>query len=154
MGYFIFAKNLDNTEGTLYRIAENQSDLDNLNIVQSAYKIIETSQSNFDSVKFGNSFPIKYNNDDVTFIDTSTFINNSFRFERKEHLQFYIDNFKKQIKIFTDVNLNHPLYSRWNDYSNQLNSLNLDTIEYPMNKSLEQYFNDQNQPSFNALQVP
>ena len=51
MVYFIFGKNLDNIEGTIYRIAENQSDLNNLNILQSDYKIIEDSQSNFNLVK-------------------------------------------------------------------------------------------------------
>jgi hypothetical protein len=32
MSFFIFLNNLDNVEGTLYSIAENQSDLNNLNI--------------------------------------------------------------------------------------------------------------------------
>ena len=36
----------------------------------------------------------------------------------------------------------------------QLNSLNLDSIEFPLNKSLEQYFKDQNLPSLNPLQLP
>jgi len=35
-----------------------------------------------------------------------------------------------------------------------LNNLNLDSISYPLNKSLEQYFNDLGQPSFNILQLP
>ena len=46
MAYFIFTKNLDDVEGTLYRIAENQSDLNNLNIIQSNYKIIEVNEDN------------------------------------------------------------------------------------------------------------
>jgi hypothetical protein len=36
----------------------------------------------------------------------------------------------------------------------QLNNLNLDSITYPLNKSLEQYFNDLGQPSLNPLQIP
>jgi hypothetical protein len=39
MSYFIFVKDLNNVEGTIYRIAENQDDLNNLNITQSIYKI-------------------------------------------------------------------------------------------------------------------
>ena len=148
MSYFIFLKDLDNIERTLYKIAENQSDLDNLNITKSVYKIIEDSQSNFNLVKFGNKLPEKYSSNTITYIDQTTL------FKNKEGLYSYIDNFKKQIKQFIDNNPNHFLLNRWNDYLNQLNSLNLDNIGYPLNKSLEQYFNDLQQPSLNPLQLP
>jgi mRNA-degrading endonuclease YafQ of YafQ-DinJ toxin-antitoxin module len=148
MSYFIFGKNLDNIEGTIYKIAENQSDLNNLNISQPDYKIIEDSQSNFDLVKYGNKFPNKYDNDNIIFIDISV------SFDKKEKLQNYINSLKNQIKQFTDNNLNHPLYNRWNDYYNQLNVLDLDSIQYPLDKSLEQYFKDQNKTSLSPLQIP
>ncbi len=32
MSFFIFLKNMDNIEATLYKVAENQSDLNNYNI--------------------------------------------------------------------------------------------------------------------------
>ena len=148
MAYFIFSKNLDNTEGTIYRVAENQSDLNNLNIHKLDYKIIEDSQSNFNLVKYGNKLPIKYNNNLITYIDQT------FYFKNKNELQNYINSFKEQIKKFTENNLNHPLFDLWNTYYNQLNNLNLDSITYPLNKSLEQYFNDLGQPSFSILQLP
>ena len=148
MSYFIFIKNLDNLEGTIYRIAENQSDLNNLNIIQTDYKIIEDSQENFNSVKLNVKYPLKYNNNYITFEDQTNFSKN------KEDLQIVINNFKNQIKQFTDNNPNHPLFSRWNNYYNQLSSFNLDNITFPLNKSLEQYFNDLGQPSFNILQLP
>jgi hypothetical protein len=47
MAYFIFKKNSDGVVGSLYRIAENESYLNNLNINPSNYKVIEDSQSNF-----------------------------------------------------------------------------------------------------------
>ena len=148
MSYFIFLKDLDNIEGTFYKIAENQSDLNNLNISQSVYKIMEDSQFNFDLVKYGNKLPIKYNNNTITYIDQ---INS---FNSKNQLQSYINGFKNQIKQFTDNNPNHPLLSRWDNYYNQLSSLNLDSITYPLNKSLEQYFSDLGQPSYSILQLP
>jgi hypothetical protein len=148
MSYFIFIKNLDNIEGSLYKIAENESDLNNLNINKNDYKIIEDSQINFDLVKYGNKISIKYNNNTITYIDCINL------FTEKKQLQNYIDNFKNIIKMFTDNNPSHPLLNRWNDYYNQVNSLNLDSITYPLNKSLEQYFKDQNQVSLNTLQLP
>ena len=70
MSYFIFTKDSDNIEGTLYRIAENEYDLNNLNIDKSIYKIIEDSQSNFEAVKYGTKYALKYNNNTITYEDT------------------------------------------------------------------------------------
>jgi hypothetical protein len=148
MAYFIFLKNLDNVSGSLYRIAENQSYLNNINITQSDYKIIEDSESNFNLVKLNKKFPDKYNNNNIIYLDLT------ISFDNINQLQNYVNNLKMQIKNFTDNNPNHPLFSLWNNYYNQLNSLNLDGITYPLNKSLEQYFNDLGQPSLNPLQVP
>jgi hypothetical protein len=147
MAYFILTKNLGDVEGVLYRIAENQFDLNNLNIIQSNYKIIEDSQINFNNVKYGVKYPLKYNGDTITYID-------SIILHNKEQLKIYINNFKNKIKEFTNNNPNHSLLNRWNDDYNQLNSLDLDTITYPLDKSLEQYFNDLGQPSYSILQLP
>ena len=148
MAYFVFFKNFDNIEGSLYRIAENQSDLNNLGITQSDYKIIEDSQNNFNFVKFGNKFITKYSNNEITYIDTNAI------FKNKNNLQFYVNNLKNTIKLFLENNTNHSSFNVWNTYYNQLNSLDLDSITYPLNKSLEQYFNDLEQPSYNILQLP
>lgn len=148
MAYFIFLKNQDNNEGTLNCIAENYSDLNNLNINQSDYKIIEDTQENFDAVKYGIKIPVKYNDNIITYKNTTT------SFLKKEDLVYYIENFKSRIKQFTNNNLDHTLFNRWNNYYNQLNNLNLETITFPLNKSLEQYFNDLGQSSYNILQIP
>jgi hypothetical protein len=157
MSYFIFAKNLDNVEGTLCSIAENNSDLTSLNIDQSNYKIIEVSQTNFDAVKYGTKKIIKYNSDNIIYINIEDILarpNTTHFFNTKENLNNYIENYKNRIKQFTENNKNHSLFDRWNNYYNQLNSLNLDSITYPLDKSLEQYFKDQNQTSLSPLQIP
>jgi hypothetical protein len=148
MAYFIFLKNSDNLEGLLYKIAENETDLNNLNIIQSDYKIIESSQENFNFFKYGTKKILKYNN------DTIVFDNHSITYNNKEDLENEVFSYKKYIKNFLNNNNNHLLYNRWNDYYNQLNDLNLNSIIYPLNKSLEQYFNDLGQPSYSILQVP
>jgi len=147
MYFFIFSKNTDNIEGTLYKIAQDQFDLDNLNIIQSDYKIIQDSQENFNSVKLNTKQALKYNNNTITFDN----VQNLFT---KNTLQQVVDNSKIQIQQFINNNSNHPLLGRWNSYYNQLNNLDLDSITYPLNKSLEQHFNDLGQPSYNILQLP
>ena len=149
MSFFIFTKNFDNISGSfLYRIAENQDDLNNLNINQSEYKIIEDSQENFNAVKYGTKIINKYNNNEI-------FYNNQTpKFLNKEKLQEHIYGLCIPINDFLYSNKNHSQYNQWNNYKNQLTSLNLNSIEYPLNKSLEQYFNDLGQPSYSILQLP
>jgi hypothetical protein len=164
MSYFIFTKNTENVEGSIYKIAENQFDLDNLNIDKNSYTIIEDSQFNFNFVKYSNKAIIKYNNNIITYADYQidfkdyVIINSKGEqiviYTAKQLLRDYIERVKNQIKQFLNNNNNHVLFSRWNNYYNQLDLLNLDTVTYPLNKSLEQYFNDLGQPSYNILQIP
>jgi hypothetical protein len=148
MAYFIFTKNFENVEGSLYRFAENKVDLDNLNIDVSCYTVIENNEINFNEIKNGNKIILNYSNNTLNIADNIT------SFTKKENLESYINILKKQIKQFIENNINHPLYNRWNNYYNQLNNLNLDNVTYPLNKSLEQYFSDLGQPSYNILQLP
>lgn len=148
MAYFIFIKNLENVSGSLYKIAENEFDLNNLNIVKSDYKILEDSQENFNNVKLNIKNVDKYSNNLITYVDQNFIFNNS------KSLENYIINLKISIEYFKSSNSNHVLYNRWNSYYNQLNNLDLNSITYPLNKSLEKYFNDLGQPSLNILQLP
>ena len=148
MSYFIFNKNSDNLNGSLYKIAENQSDLNNLNLQTSEYKIITDSQENFNAVKYKTKSAESYNG------ETINYINIEVGFANKEQLTKYINEISSSIKDFTKNNSNHPLYDIWNNYLNQLNSLNVNNITYPLNISLEQYFNNLNQLSLNPLQLP
>jgi len=145
MFYFIFQKNSDNLEGTFYKICQNLNDL---NIIQSDYKIIEDSEENFNAVKYRTKKILKYNADTIIFDNESKIYND------KKELEAEILSFKATIKCFLNNNVNHTLYGVWNNYYNQLNNLNLDNITYPLNKSLEQYFNELGQPSFSILQLP
>jgi hypothetical protein len=148
MSYFIFIKNSDNIEGSIYRIAENENDLNNLNIIKSDYKIIEDSITNFNLVKLRNKRIVKYNENLITYAE------DNYSFLNKEHLKIFLDDYQKPMNAFLNNNPNHPLYNLWNNYLTQIKNLNLDNITYPLNKSLEQYFNDLGQPSLNILQLP
>jgi hypothetical protein len=148
MAYFIFLKNLENIDGTLYKIAENLNDLNNLKIIEDNYKIIEDNQSNFNNVKYKTKEILKYNNNTIEYIDSV------WSFSSKNELLKYINNLKNVIKPFIDNYPSSPVFNIWNSYYNQLNSLDLNSITYPLNKSLEQHFNDLGQPTLNILQLP
>ena len=148
MPYFIFNKNQEDISGTFYRMAENESDLNNLNIEITNYNIIQESLENFNNVKFQIKFPISYNISNVI-----NYENLNPLFTRKENLEKIVNNLKQQINLFLKNNQNHPLFDRWNSYYNQLNSLDLETINYPLTMSLEQYFNNLGQPSYSVLQL-
>jgi len=148
MAYFIFLKNLDNVGGSFYKMAENLSDLNNLNIFKDDYKIIEDTQENFNLVKFNKKIPEKYSGDTITYQDKIFFIKN------KVNMEDEINYNKKLIKKFLENNPNHLLFNRWNSYYNQLNNVNVDSITYPLNKTLQEYLSDLGQPSYNILQLP
>ena len=148
MAYFVFIKNCENLPEVLYRIAENESDLNNLNIIQSDYKIIEDSQDNFNSVKLNNKTVSHYLNNTIYYQESINY------FADKIPLTNHVEETKQQVLQFLNNNKTHPSYTLWNNYYNQLNNLNLDTITYPLTKSLPQYFNDLGQLSLNTLQIP
>ena len=148
MAYLIFLKDTNNIEGAVYRIAETQNDLDNLNIIKTDYKIIEISNDDFNLVRINNKEALKYNNNNEVIFNNLQYVFNELP------LKNYVENFKIKIKNFLDNNPNHLFFNKWNDYYTQLNNLNLKNITYPLNKSLEQYFYDLNQISLNPLQLP
>jgi hypothetical protein len=148
MPYFILLKVSDGGAGSLYRIAENESDLNNLNLIKSDYIILEDSQVNFDNFKYRNKSILNFDNNNINYT------NFNVRFENKNKLINYIETIRLSIKEFLENNKNHALYNRWKQYDDQLKNLNLDNIVFPLEKSLEQYFKDLGQPSYNIIQIP
>ena len=156
MAYFIFQK-LENVTGTLYKIASNDFELNNLNIIQSNYKIIQDTNENFNLVRLNIKDAVSYSENVINYMDTPI----SFIMEKEDEelgyphgLASYIDDCVSLISNFLKNNSNHPFYNLWNNYKNQLTSLDLKSITYPLNMSLEQYFESIGKQSLNTLQLP
>lgn len=148
MAIYIFIKE-DNT--ALYRIAENSNELENFNIVADHYNLIEdTDPQNFLDVKLNKKIVVKHENNSIIY-ETPAF---GWKFKNKNELDGHIASIKSQIKLFLDNNKNNPLFVKWNNYYNQLNSLNTNNINYPLNISLEEYLNNSNLLVLNTLQLP
>ena len=149
MAFYIFTKNSDDINGTIHKIAENKFELDNLILNQECYKIIEhDSSQDFIDVKNNIKFPSKYNGN-IIFFETIF-----FSWPNSETLKKHIDNYKIFIQKFLTNNQNSIFYSVWNNYYNQLNSFDTNTLTYPFNMSLEKYFSDTGQLSLSSLQLP
>jgi len=160
MSYFVFLKKIGD-QGGLYRIAENESDLNNLNIIKNDYTIIEDSLPNFNFVKFREKEVIDYSDNQIFYQIAPMGFQDDYNKNReiivgsgKQKIQNYIQGVKSQIKPFLDNNKNHPLFSRWNNYYNELSNLNLDNIQLPLYISLERYLDNNNLISLNTLQLP
>ena len=147
MSYLIFNKNTDNYFGSLYNIAENENDLNLLNIIKSDYKILTVDLNDFNQIKINLKKPIKYENDLITYEN----INSSFL---KENLILYIEYVTKRLNNFLINNKNHPSFIKFNDYLSQLNAFDFDSISYPLLKSFENHLLDTGQTYYHPLQIP
>lgn len=159
MAFFIFLNNSENKVNSLYKIAENEDDLNNLNIRKSDYKIIEVNQETFNDVKFLKKKIINYDGNIVNLEDISISFKDIIKdgqiiVTAKTQINQYILNVKKQLNVFLESNKNHSFYNRLNNYLNQIDNLDTNNINFPLNNSLEQYFKDSGQELFNPLQIP
>jgi hypothetical protein len=148
MAIFIFNKG-DNT--ALYKIAENSDELNNFNIVVNHYDLVEDNNSqNFLDVILNKKIVVKHEDNSILYQNVVS----GSEFKNKEQLDKHIVITKNTIKLFLNNNLNNSLFSKWNNYYNQLSSLDTNSINYPLNISLEEYFYNSNLPALNTLQLP
>jgi len=148
MSYLICIKNFENIPGSLYKIAENETDLNNLNIDINNFKIIEISQNDFNSLKLQDKFFVSYDNNNIaTYSESKDPCYSSINSLKND-----ISSTINTINMFLDNNKNHVDYSKFNSYKTQLS--NIDINNYPLTKSIPEYFNDLGQTSLNVLQIP
>ena len=72
----------------------------------------------------------------------------------KENFKLIVEQNKNQIKNFLDNNVNHSFFNDWNNYYNELNNIDINSIVFPLNKTLEQYFKDLGKICYHPLQLP
>jgi len=150
MAYFIFTPNQPNVDGTFYRMASNDLYLNNLNIDKSLYNIITDTNINFEDVQLSKKNIVSYNlNNTINYEEIP-----SCGFKNSNELKNYIKNYSNLIDIFINNNPSSPLLFTWSSYKTQLLNTNIETIIYPMNISLEEYYKNNNLPFLNPLQLP
>jgi hypothetical protein len=150
MAVFLFLKDIQ--ENSLYRVADNIEEVNYYNVNLSSYTVItENNSTNYLNFILGITSAIGYNNNIITYI------NNDFTkpvYENKIDLDNYIKFYSDLIKTFLKNNPNNPLFTKWNNYNNQLLSFNTNSLIYPFFNTLEQHFYNNNLPILNPLQLP
>ena len=146
MAYLILRK--ENLDYPLYKIAFNEESLNNLNIIKEDYIIKGITNEEFEFLQLNVKTVKSYINSNIEY--ENIFIS----FKEIKDLNFHIKQEIKCIKNFLDNNPNHIHFQKWNDYVDQLKNFDTSTISYPLEKSLEQYFKEQNKFLLNTLQLP
>jgi hypothetical protein len=137
MAYYVF-NNVENLDGTLFRISENLNYLNTIIPInlQNSYKIIQDNSVDFNLVRKNLKRPIRFVNNQVIFIDKDQ----EHDYESVKIIQTEIDNIKKPIKDFIDNNKQHSLYSIWSNFYNQLLNLNINNITLPTKLTVGEIF--------------
>jgi len=141
MAYFIF-----NSDNNLVKIAANDSDRDSQNLILSNHSVVTVSNDDFLKAKTG-SFVI-YDGTNVTFRDQDSLFSND------SHLQSYFNNVTEAIEEFSKENSDNSLYTDLNNYKEYLENFDVSSVSFPLNKSWEQYCNENSITFYHPLQIP
>lgn len=144
----LFFNNEENIHGTIYRITENNNDF---NIIKNnltnldQIKIIEISSEILENIKLDLIWPLKFNGNNIDYD------NIKIGFPDKNSLEFYLN---WRIKMFSNKEnrINNVDYTKFENYANQLRSIDINSITYPFNSTIPQYFKNIQLPYFNHLQ--
>jgi hypothetical protein len=147
MAYFLF-QNIENLTGTFFKCVETQSELNNLNVIQSHFKIIEDTKQKFDDVILGNIKPMSFNGNSINYENTNIV------FDSANNLRSYIESQIYCIDAFLNNNKNHVDFNKWLSFKVQLMSTNVNSITYPLQNSLEKYYSETGKTVLSTLQMP
>ena len=143
MAYLIF-----NEQNQLLKIAANNSERDSQNLILSDHSVVSISDSDFLKVRTGVTV-VSYDGSNVTFTDIS---DSSITDENT--LKFILKQNIKIIEDFLNVNQDNSLYNSVKDYKSTLENFDTSLITFPLNKTWEQYCNENSITFYHPLQIP
>ena len=138
-----------NDQNCVYKIAENDTDKNNLNCTFPPYTTIDISDVDFLKVK-QNLVDISISDGSATFtdrIDPDISITEEGVKDQHKNLIKYIEQFLRH-------NSSNPFYTPCQNYCNYLETLDYSSITFPLNKTWEQYCEDNSIAYFHPLQIP
>ena len=160
MAYLLFNKDQENVLSTFQKLIANDTELANVQPPQAEYKIIDCSDDDFNAVKFREKWPTHYSGDtcyfetiDLDYPEKSDPSITTVGYDQ-ETMQSQLDESKSIISKWLHQHGEHPDYDKWNNYYNELNSLDISGWSYPTLKALEKELSDRGQTSLSYLQLP
>lgn len=144
MAFIIASKS---NKGSVHRIAANQTDLDSLGLVQSHYSIETISDADFNNLKNNTKTIASHDGTNYVYNDTTADFT----------ADMYADAFrisKEALKRAIEKEPSHADAAGWQTYLNYLESFDLSTITFPINKPWEKYCEDNSVTYYNVLQLP
>ena len=115
--YFIFNKDAAAENGALFRAAESDTALQNLNINQDLYKVLNSTDAVYTNFQKGLYIDIKYDDSDTILY---TDISSTVSFVDADHLNSEINAYKDQINHWLVRNKNHTDFNKWNTFKNNI----------------------------------
>tara|TARA_R110000751_G_scaffold177176_1_gene283473 strand:+ start:921 stop:1346 length:426 start_codon:yes stop_codon:yes gene_type:complete len=141
MAYFIFNNN------SIFKIAANDTDKSNFNIIESDYVIKTVSDLDFNDVRLNKKM--------ATLVNDSVVLSDSeLKFNEQTSLVDYINGMYPLINAFLSSNENHVSYNDIKTYKYTLETFDFSPITFPYDKSWEEYCSDNSITFFHSLQIP
>lgn len=156
MAYFIF-----NTDNCIVKIAANDADRDALNLDLSHYNVVSVTEDQFNSVRSnekninydGTTLTLTGRTEEVGDIDPEIGPATSVSLSQTE-LENTLSKIKQELKNFLDNNSGHTKFNELQNYYNYLDTLDMSTLTFPLDKSWEQYCIDNSIAFVHPLQIP
>lgn len=138
-----------NDQNGLYKIAENDTDKNNLNCTFPPYITIDISDADFLKVK-QDIVDINISDGSATFTNRT----DSNLSKTEEDVKAYHEMLIKYFTTFLRHNPSNPFYTPCQNYCNYLETLDYSNITFPMNKNWEHYCEENSITYFHPLQIP
>ena len=134
----------------LSKIAKDDTDKNEQNLSSEIYSSIDISDSDFLKLKKSRA-TVTIDGDNVTINDVA-----SSTFEDSNALTLEIDSIKYSLKQFLDISSNSSkdIYSVAQTYYNTLDAFDVSTISFPLNKTWEEYCEENSITYIHPLQIP
>ena len=143
MAYLIF-----NNQNQLSKIAANDLERDSQNLILSDYSVVTVSDADFLKVKTGVVLT-SYDGSNVSLTDHSDII-----ITDENMLKSIIQSILNSLEQFLKGNQDNSLYNSVNDYKSTLENFDTSLVTFPLNKTWEQYCNENSITFYNPLQIP
>ena len=151
MSKLIFEKDSDGQANSLYRIAENETVLnENKNFSDDQYDIIEVGSSDYDAVRNNTKYAVSHSGSNVTYEDKAT---DDISFTAQGDLDNYLKDMSSYFDNYLEGNSSKPIASSVTTYNNYIKSFDTSTLTYPMTNTWEQYCESQSVTYLNVLQL-